>query len=111
MTLNNIYEQSRAIYLDTTTDILHKMLSEENWELISKSHRRRVYQKYNTVYDIIEITETVSGKYRVTVPLKTSTYAYTTSLDTSDKLFFYISDFIEHYDHYRPMEDMDGCDK
>ena len=111
MTLNNISGQSRAICFDTTTDTLHKMLSEENWELISKSHRRRVYQKYDTVYDIIEITDTVSGKYRVTVPLKTSIYSYTTSLDTSDKLFLYISDFIEHYDHYRPMEAVNDRDK
>lgn len=111
MTLNNISGQSRAIYLDVTTDTMHKMLSEENWELISKSHRRRVYRKYDTVYDIIEITDTVSGKYRVTVPLKTSIYSYTTSLDTSDKLFFYISDFIEHYDHYRPMEAVNDRDK
>tara|TARA_B100001989_G_scaffold155278_1_gene110902 strand:- start:4704 stop:5021 length:318 start_codon:yes stop_codon:yes gene_type:complete len=102
MTLNNIYEQSRAIYLDSATDTLHNMLSEENWELVSKSPRRKVYRKCDTVYDIIEITHSVSGKYHVTVPLKTSRYAYTTSLDTTDKLFFYISDFIEHYDHYCP---------
>lgn len=102
MTLNTTYGQLQTTQVETISNTLDTMLSEENWELISKTQTRKVYRKYNTVYDMIEITESNTGKYRVTVPMRTSTYAYTTAVDSSDKLFFYISDFIEHYDHYCP---------
>ena len=81
-------------------DLVDAMLLEENWEPIACHSSHKVYRKYNTTYDMIEIITLPSGKYRVSVPMKTSTYAYSTYIEDQTKLFLYISEFVEHYEHY-----------
>jgi hypothetical protein len=88
------------------------MLLEENWVHVpctqpctqSPTHgvhpnprERMVFKKKHTDYDVIEIQTDGARGLRLTVPLRTSVYSYTTHFQKSIDMYVFVCDFLEYY--------------
>lgn len=67
-----------------------------NWQCIRNNSKEIVFKNQLNDYDFVEIYGDASG-FRVTVPLKTSTYSYVTRVPSVMDLCDYLKKFLDNY--------------
>ena len=98
-----IYISNRELSENTVDPLLDidALMTEESWDIISRTNNRSVYKKQNTDYDIVDIQHNITKngihQFISTLPLVSSKYAFTRTTNGNINMFNYMSDFIDHY--------------
>lgn len=102
-----IYISNREITEITKDPLLDidALMTDENWDIISRTNNRSIYKKYNTDYDIVDIQHNIkqdgTHHFIATLPLVSSKYAFSRTTIGAINMFNYMADFIEHYNQQR----------
>ena len=102
-----IYISNRELSENTADPLLDidALMTEESWDIISRTNNRSIYKKQHTDYDIVDIQHNVTNngthQFTSTLPIVSSKYAFTRTTNGNINMFNYMSDFIDHYNEQR----------
>lgn len=82
--------------IQSNFDTMKQNFIDNKWYCIRNNSTEIIFKNESTEYDYVEIYADASG-FRVTVPLKTSSYSYVTRVSSVMDLCDYLKKFLDNY--------------
>ena len=111
VSVGNVYcnEPTSSQDIQHNFESIKQEFSSNKWDCIRTNSKEIIFKNRINAYDLVEIYGDVGG-FRVIIPLKTSTYSYTTRLSTVMDLCDYLKMFLDNYESLDTSDTLDTLD-